>query len=323
MTIQAEQKPDVRKIIGAILTCSLVIILPAIEWSLFGWLHMLLPLLAFLVLGKYGGYTGKRFLLTALALAAIVLTLLNSFDLFIFSAVFLLSGYVLFTSTERQDTIAICGLKTCVTLAVGWTIILGFFTFGAEISPYNQLLQTLDQGIGEALTYYRQSDTVSGDTMIVLETTLYQMKVLVPIIMPAILGSIILLVTWFTMVIGNNLLLKINSVSPWVSYGYWSLPDKLIWVVIITALASLVPVQSLKFIGINGIILLSIIYAFQGLAVAVFYMNKWSVPILLRSFFYVMMILQSFGTIVLIILGIADIWFDFRKLKQQIVNEEK
>jgi hypothetical protein len=56
------------------------------------------------------------------------------------------------------------------------------------------------------------------------------------------------------------------------------------------------------------------------MAIAVFFMNKWNVPLLLRSFFYVMIVFQSLGTLILLIFGIADIWFDFRKLKQETIN---
>ena len=149
------------------------------------------------------------------------------------------------------------------------------------------------------------------------------MKVIVPLIMPSILGSFILVITWFTMVLGNMLLLKTSGNAPWVKYRYWQLPEKIIWIVIATGLLALMPIQPFRTIGINCLVLLSIVYCFQGMSIAVFFMNKWNVPLLLRSFFYVMIIFQSFGTLLLLIFGIADIWFDFRKLKQKAVNQPK
>ena len=60
--------------------------------------------------------------------------------------------------------------------------------------------------------------------------------------------------------------------------------------------------------------LLAILYFFQGLAIAAFYLNKWKLPKFFRSVMYLMLILQSFGTILLTVVGIADVWFDIRKL---------
>jgi uncharacterized protein YybS (DUF2232 family) len=320
VAIQGNEQPDVGKIIRTILLASLVIVLPGLHWSLFGWLHLFLPLLAFYILGMYGGFTGKRLLFTSVAISLLVYLLLKNFDLFVFSIALLLSGYVLFSSVERHDSPAFSGLKGALALSGGWITIFIILSMGSEISSYGQLINSLDDGIGDALDYYRQSGEVSGETLVMLETTLYRMKVLIPLIMPSILGSFILIITWFTMILGNMLLLKTSGNAPWTSCRYWQLPEKLIWVVIGAGILAMLPMQIIRPIGINSLVLLSIVYCFQGISIAVFFMNKWNVPILLRSFFYVMIIFQSLGTIILLILGIADIWFDFRKLKQDTIN---
>jgi hypothetical protein len=322
VTSQASGQPDIKSILQVILLCSLIIVLPGVAWSLFGWLHMFLPLLAFFILSKYGRYTGIRLLAVALVPGAILFSVLNSFDLFVFSLVLMLSGYVLFDSAVKGHSPPLSGLKASLALALGWIAIVVFSTYGNEGSAYAQLIQSLGVGIDEALLYYRQSEKVSAETLIMLESTLHRMKVIVPIVMPAVLGSIVLLTIWFTMVVGNNLLGKAEGSHPWPSYALWQLPERLIWLVIFAALAVLVPAYLLRMVGINALILLSIIYSFQGLAITVFYMNKWNVPILLRSFLYVIMVLQSFGTIALVVLGIADIWFDFRKLKTEQASDE-
>jgi uncharacterized protein YybS (DUF2232 family) len=314
---QGNQQVQIGKIIRTILLSSLVVILPGLQWSLFGWLHVFLPLVAFYTLSHFGGYTGKRLLLITVAISLVVYVLLGNFDLFAFSFALLLSGYVLFLSAEHHDRPALSGLKSALSLAGGWLVIFTALSLGSEISAYGQLVNSLDEGISEAISYYRQSSDISADNLVMLEATLYQMKVIVPLIMPSILGSFILVITWFTMVLGNRLLLKTSGKAPWESYRHWHLPEKVIWVVIGAGILALLPIQSFRVIGINGLVLLSIIYCFQGLSIAVFFMNKWNVPLLLRSFFYVVIIFQSFGTLFLLLFGIADIWFDFRKLKQE------
>lgn len=322
MTIEGEnEKPTLGTIIRVILLSSLITILPGTAIALFGWAHMLLPLLAFYVLSKYGEYTGKKLLICSGILSSIVLSLLQSFDLLLFSLILLIAGYVLFVSYKRADNPAMSGLKTSITISAGWICTLLFFTITTDTSPYSQLIFSLNEGITEAIAYYRQSESVTSETRLMVEETLQQMKVILPLIMPAILGSFILFITWFTMVIGNNFIIRQHGSSSWRGYDYWQLPEKMIWTVIALGIAAILPFQLLKIGGINGLILVSIIYCFQGLAIAVFFMNKWKVPLLLRSFFYVMMIIQSLGTIILLILGISDIWFDYRKLRQPAVSE--
>jgi uncharacterized protein YybS (DUF2232 family) len=320
---QENQQPKIGRIVRSILFASLVIILPGVQWSLFGWLYIFLPLVAFYMLGSYGGFTGKRLLGIAVAISFVAYLLLQNFEFFVFSFALLLSGYVLFFSAERHDTPAVSGLKSSLALAGSWIVIFTALSLGSDVSTYGQFLSSLDEGITEALNYYRQNNDISAETLVILESSLHWMKVYIPLIMPSILGSFILALTWFTMVLGNILLPKTGSNAPWVSYQFWQLPEKIIWLTIGAGLCTILPLQLLRTISINVLILLSMIYCFQGMSIAVFFMNKWKVPLLLRSFFYVMIVFQSFGTILLLIFGIGDVWFDFRKLKQKEVNQPK
>lgn len=314
---------EIGKIITAILTTTAIIILPGIAWEIFGWLHLLLPLLAFAVLNKFGKYTGKKFLLTATVLSLIGYIIIGNLHLFAFSAIFLFAGYVLFSSFDKDESPALSGFKTALSIAIGWGLVLGFFTWGNDVSPYKQLISSLDIGISEALTYYRSSASVTPETLAVLETTLVQMKIIVPLIMPAVLGSIVVLVTWFTMVLGNALLIRQKGSTTWSGFGMWQLPEKMIWLAIVMGILVLLPTAGVRVVALNALILLSVVYFLQGLAVAVFYMNKWKVPLLMRSFFYVMMVIQTFGTIILIVFGIADVWLDLRKIKSDNTTEEE
>jgi len=308
-------------IISTILLAALVLVLPGVQWSIFGWLHILLPLLSFYLLSRYGFHAGNRFLLTALGLAFIIFLVLQRVDFFFLSLSLLPVGYVLVHSVNLHESPARSGFKGAITLTACWFVAFAGLSIGSEVSFYTQLIQTLDKGISEALNYYRVSSNVSGDTLLLLENTLLQMKVVIPVIMPAILGTFVLLIVWFTMVVGNRLLLKVCGHAPWISYSHWELPEKLIWLIIVFGAFALVSVHPVRDIGVNGLILLSLVYCFQGLAIAVFFMDKWKIPIFFRSFFYVMIVFQSFGTVLLLFLGIADIWFNFRKLHTQCDND--
>jgi uncharacterized protein YybS (DUF2232 family) len=323
VTAQTKKPIDFGSIAKTILLCSLVMILPAVEWTLFGWMHVAVPLVAFCIFSIYGEHTGKRFVLTAAALSAIILLLLGSYDLIFFCGVLLLTGYVLHLSAKKSESPSLSGFKACLAMSIGWAAVLWFFSLGPGISPYGRLLESLDLGIIEALEYYRASETVSAETLIMLERTLSQMQVIVPLIMPAMLGSLVVFVIWFTMVAGNTVLQRLQGNMPWPAYRFWQLPDRLIWLVIVTGVLALLPLDQLRTIAINTILLLAIIYCFQGLAIAVFFMDKWKVPVFLRAFFYVMLILQSFGTVILLLLGIADIWFDTRRLQKSETEEDE
>ncbi len=315
MRNRAFEQPEISDIIRTILLATVALVLPGLKWTIFGWLHIFLPLLSFYVFSRYGEYSGRKLLLTSALISSLVYLIASSVDLLVFTLILLLAGYVLFKSAQKEESPALSGCKCFATLAIGWVSTIFISSIGHEVNAYSQLIHALDQGVSEALIYYRQSENISADTIAVLETTLYQMKIIVPIIMPAILGSLVLILTWISMVLGNALIYKSSGLTSWPKYQLWLLPDKLIWGLILGAVLALLPIGLFRVIGINILILLSIIYSFQGLSVGVFFMTKWNVPLLFRSFFYVMLIFQSFGTILLLFTGIADIWFDFRKIK--------
>ena len=314
MTDSEVHKPEMRSIISIILLVFLTLVLPGVQWRLFGWLHILLPMVSFFLLSRYGMHTGNRLLLSSVGLAFVLFLVLQRIDFFFLALSLLPVGYVLFHSANNKESPAMSGMKAALAMTGCSFIVFAGLSIGSEVSFYSQLLATLDEGISEALEYYRVSGSISGETLVLLENTLHQMKVIVPIILPAILGSFVLLVTWFTMVVGNRLVFKVCGQAPWEQYRCWQLPERLIWVVILLGAFTLIPAHPIRVIGINGLILVSIVYCFQGMAIAVFFMDKWHIPILFRSFFYVMIVFQSFGTVLLLFLGIADIWFNFRKL---------
>lgn len=315
MASQGDAQPELFSIISTILLVSLALVLPGIQWSLFGWLYMLLPLLAFFVLGKFGLHVGKKILLTAAVISLGGNLVFGSFDLFLFSAVMVVAGAVLHHSAMHGESPPLSGLKGSLSLATGWFIVVTIAATGSEVSVYGQMLQNLDKALTETMEHYRLSGSVTADTLEVIEATIYQMKIVIPMILPGIIGSVILLIVWTTMALGNTIAEKYQILYSWPTFRHWQLPEKLIWAVIAMGAFTIVPAEPLPKVGINGLLLLSVLYCFQGFSVTVFFMNKWKVPLFLRAFFYVMIVFQSLGTLILLLAGLADIWIDFRKLK--------
>lgn len=311
---QANPQPEIKRIFGNILLIFAALTLPGVAWALFGWVHVFLPVLVFIYLNKYGFNIGNRFILAGAGLALLTGLLTQSVDVLLFSFSMIPTGYVLAKSGMQGDSPGYSGLKGAATLAVCWALLIGGLGISTGVSPYGSLIATLNTGIDEALNHYRQNETLAPDAMVMLETTLYQMKVVLPIIMPAIFLSCALFSTWITMVLGNRLAFRFCNREVWPRYRFWQLPDRLIWLGIGCAAFAFLPLGAIRDVAVNLLILLSIIYCFQGFAVCVFFMNKWKVPLLFRSFIYVMIVFQSFGTLLLLVIGIADIWLDFRKL---------
>lgn len=297
-----------------ILFVTAVILLPGVLGAILGWVHMLLPLLVFYYLVVYGDNRGKKYILFGCVLACAAGLIFQIVEQLLFSLTLIPTGFVLADSVKRKEAPYIAGLKGTLGLMGTWIAATSILAFGLEHHPYTILVDSLTQGMDEALAYYKASSTVPAETLFLLQRTFDEMKIWIPKVLPGILGCITLLITWLTMVSGNRLLFKKTGNRPWAEYRYWVLPERLVWVLILSAMLVAMPMESGRTLGLNVLLLSGLIYCFQGTAIMVFYFNKWNVPVSLRTVICIIFFFQSFGTIFLAGVGVVDVWADVRKL---------
>ena len=77
----------------------------------------------------------------------------------------------------------------------------------------------------------------------------------------------------------------------------------------------ILPYKPLKIIGLNILLVLMTIYFFQGIAIVSFYFEKKQFSRMLRFVLYSLIALQQIVLLVVIGLGIFDMWLNFRKLE--------
>jgi len=316
-----EEKLNTIKYVQHILLVTTVILLPGLLGAIFGWVHGLLPLLIFYYLRRYGKVLGKKYILLGCALACIAGLTFQMLEQILFALTLLPLGFILADSVENGDSIHLAGAKGTLALAGSWLLVTSVLTFGLEHHPYTLLISSLNQGMDEAIKYYQINNSVPADTLFLLEQTFAQMKIWIPKVMPGMLACVTLLITWFTMAIGNRMLHKNTGSGPWPEYRLWSLPDKLVWVLIVSAILVVLPIEPGRTIGTNVLMVSGLLYCFQGIAIMLFYFSKWSVPLFLRTLIYVLLFFQTFGVILLGILGVADVWTDVRRLNTSSTEE--
>lgn len=310
------ESADSNEYIQRVLLVTAVILLPGVLGALFGWVHMLLPLLVFYYLIRYGTGRGKKYILIGCMLAGVAGLLFQIIEQLLFSLTLLPIGFVLADAVKKGDKPFMAGLKGSLGLIGTWITAAFILSLGMENHPYTMLISALEQGIDEALAYYKANSDVPTETLFMLQQTLGKMKIWIPKIVPGILVSMALIVTWVTMVSGNHFLFKRTGNRPWIKYRFWVLPEKLVWLVIIAVSLIMIPVEPGRTIGLNMLLISGLLYCFQGLSIVVFYFNKWNLPIFVRTVIYLILFFQSFGAIFLALIGLADVWVDIRKLNK-------
>lgn len=95
----------------------------------------------------------------------------------------------------------------------------------------------------------------------------------------------------------------------------WKAPEPLVWGLIASGFILFVPVADLaRVIAMNVLLIVGAFYFAQGLAVIAFFFHKNNVPRFLRGITYILIVFQQIFTLMVIGLGLFDLWGDFRRL---------
>jgi uncharacterized protein YybS (DUF2232 family) len=100
---------------------------------------------------------------------------------------------------------------------------------------------------------------------------------------------------------------------PTLTLAQWRAPEVCVWVLIASGISSFLPFLGMQIVGLNVLLLVSLVYLLQGLGVMAFYLNRASVPPILRSLAYILLVIQPLFLLGVAAFGLFDLWFDFRR----------
>lgn len=271
--------------------------------GVFALLFLPLPVLFYrLKLGQNSG-------LAIIAVSFIFLLLMTrglAFDILYFGSL-LMTGLLLGECLERHLDIR----KT-----IGLTIVV---VMGSAFAAF--FLYTIVQGqsmgtlVSEYLsTYFKMTAEIYSE-MGIEQSQIAQLNSAFMVILPGMFLVSYITTIWLNILIIRNLLkrrgITLNSIE---NLNQYRSPEFLVWVVIAMGLTLMLPVQPLKIIGINCLIVLMLVYFFQGIAVVSFFFQKKKTPIALKVFCYSLIAVQLYVLILVIGVGFFDNWINFRKI---------
>lgn len=285
-------------------------ILPIVSIE-FVWLQFFAPLPVFYFLVESGSARGINTLSGALLLTGLTATVVGAVTAFFFLATMLPVGYVLAKCMAAKTGPIQSGLRASIALLLGWGAWSLLYGIANHSSLYQDILISLEQGLAVASETILSSSELSSEQALAFEVAFGKMRDLVPHIMPGLLLVTMINMVFTTMVIGQWLLKrKDQTLSTWPPFADWRLPEQLVAVIIVAGIFVMLPGTILNDVGLNVIFLTGTLYFFQGLAVFTALLTKWKAPfwILIVSLVF----FQVYGFIFLAVLGLTDVWVDFK-----------
>ncbi|MCD6561756.1 MAG: DUF2232 domain-containing protein [Deltaproteobacteria bacterium] len=128
-------------------------------------------------------------------------------------------------------------------------------------------------------------------------------------------------IVWFNMVLAKPLFrMKKLDYPDFGPMDHWKAPDILVWGVILSGFTYFISSGSIKLFALNALIIMMTVYFFHGLAIILFFLNKYHAPSWFRASVFFLIIIQQLFLITSAAFGLFDQWIDFRKIHSKMDN---
>ena len=159
---------------------------------------------------------------------------------------------------------------------------------------------------------------ITGDDLKAMQSSMQQAGELIVTIYPALITVVLGMIAVMNLLVLALVALRLgqpfNMVGDFKKYRN---PEPLVWVLIIAGFGMLVPQEVVFHASRNVLIVVSTFYAVQGFAVMSHFFHKYQVPKWVRFIGYLLLIFQPFMVLAVAVLGVFDLWGDFRSPNKQ------
>ena len=197
------------------------------------------------------------------------------------------------------------------------TAALLFYSFGSWSAMFEELRQGLTHQLASAVRLHEKMGLPQDSLDLLKERTPQIIEMMVQLI-PALLFLSLALVALI------NILFLCRRFpqrrGQWLSVDNlreWKGPEFLVWGLILCGFALFIPgLEFVRTVSVNILIIIGACYFAQGLAIIGYFFHKNNVPRFLRGVTYVLIIFQQIFTLLVVGLGLFDLWADFRRLRK-------
>lgn len=280
-----------------------------------GGLFTPLPTLVFLY--RWGSPSGYALPVVASAVALVGLWSLGLTGVIVPMLGLMILGALLADGMRREWSLekTIAGAAV-VAFASGW-VILWTVHGGGEGGIFKALESDLVGAIEHAIGVYGPE---SAERRLLEEG----FKMAVPTVVRLLPGAGIssaLVLCWLNLLIFSRFWRALgHAAPPWGEWSQWKAPERLVWGVIGAGVLLILPLDRVfTLAALNVMMILGTIYLFQGLSICAYYFQRWRLPLFFRGILYGIFFLQQFATLGVMLLGLFDLWFDFRRLSRKPV----
>ncbi|MBU1170795.1 MAG: YybS family protein [Proteobacteria bacterium] len=140
-----------------------------------------------------------------------------------------------------------------------------------------------------------------------------QLVHMVTCMLPGIIAATILFVSWLNVILAMPILKRNHLAVPdFGSLDLWKAPEYFVWVVIGGVFGLIVQLEPVFLFSMNVMIVMVLLYFFQGISIVSFFVKKTKIPVGLRALLYWLIFFQFPVNLMVTGVGFFDMWANFR-----------
>ena len=204
---------------------------------------------------------------------------------------------------------------TAINLAALALAALAFsMTSGQNI--HGLAVHEINASLTQASAIYEQAG-VKGDDLAVLKQSMAMVASLLTRIYPALLTILLAIMTGCNLALVRRAAARTGIELANGDFNAFRNLDTLIWLLIAAGFAMLAGHPIITVPALNVLVIVTALYFLQGLAVILTVITRQSFSGLLRVMLFMMLLFQPYLAALVAVLGIFDLWGDFRTPRKQ------
>lgn len=206
-----------------------------------------------------------------------------------------------------------------------WTTLANVLIYSIGIIVYTSVFgvnlpqlvsNEISGSMKQAVALYEKGG-VTGEELELFKSSMAVATDLLKRLYPALITAMLVIIAGCNLVLVKKTTANTSITLHIDDFTSFRNPDLLVWLLIACGFALLLPLSPITTPALNILLIITMLYFFQGMAVVSAMIKRYSVPALLRIFLYTMLIIQPYLLALVAGIGIFDLWVDFRTPKTQ------
>ncbi len=281
---------------------------------------ILTPLPILYYYSKTGRIQGLMVFVVSLSVVSIILTISGSTANIPFLFISGSLGVILSEIIRKNYSVEMTIIFPVMVLMTLWFSFILFQSLSMGKQPWLLVEDYIGRNIQESIQFYAQLD-IPMEQIDLAKNNIIQITHFFTNIFPALILVSASFTVWINILAAREIFQKNRMWYPdFGDLSRWKVPESLIWILIANGVMLLIPVEWAGIIGLNLLLICLFVYLLQGLSIIGFLFKTKNVHRLFRIPCYFLIFAQQYIILLVIAVGVIDLWVDFRKFIKPITD---